>query len=390
MTFDGCNELFMESLGYGEIGGIFNLAVVLRDAILSNQTVAMYNESLEPKAAVTQHLDTLSRQMCSSLQHFVVFSSLVCGRGNAGQSNYGMANAMMERIIEQRVRDKLPGKAIQWSGIGDVGLIAQMFKGDSTKELLGTWPQRMDVCLNAMDKLLTNEYPIVASMQVALKRTVEKMSLVESVFHILGITDQKTISMRSTLAEIGLDSLMIVEASQVLEREFNINMSRDAIKLLTVRQLYDLSKSNKTKSACVDDAPAENKLFDLLESVGAESTSCDTIYFAPEKIVAPNQPAVLFIPGIEGVVTKAIAGLCKQISGRVGILQLNNLKTATSIRDLVKSISKVTFILETKWEKYYTNLLINLLSFILGRFGSFRRQNEILHCCTFLWNHFGA
>lgn len=51
---------------------------------------------------------------------FVVFSSVSCGRGNAGQTNYGMANSVMERICEQRKRDGLPGVAIQWGAIGEV------------------------------------------------------------------------------------------------------------------------------------------------------------------------------------------------------------------------------------------------------------------------------
>lgn len=44
----------------------------------------------------------------------MVFSSVSCGRGNAGQSNYGLANSVMERIVEKRHRDGLPAKAIQW------------------------------------------------------------------------------------------------------------------------------------------------------------------------------------------------------------------------------------------------------------------------------------
>ena len=45
------------------------------------------------------------------------------GRGNAGQTNYGFANSAMERICEERMKSGLPGIAIQWGAIGDVGLI---------------------------------------------------------------------------------------------------------------------------------------------------------------------------------------------------------------------------------------------------------------------------
>lgn len=58
--------------------------------------------------------DEFSRKLAPQLKHFVIFSSVSCGRGNAGQTNYGMANSVMERIIERRHRDGLPAKAVQW------------------------------------------------------------------------------------------------------------------------------------------------------------------------------------------------------------------------------------------------------------------------------------
>ncbi|GFU21621.1 fatty acid synthase [Nephila pilipes] len=66
------------------------------------QTAEAYEEVCAPKADATLHLDELSRKLCPHLDHFVCFSSISCGRGNAGQSNYGFANSVMERICEER------------------------------------------------------------------------------------------------------------------------------------------------------------------------------------------------------------------------------------------------------------------------------------------------
>ena len=61
----------------------------------------------------TRVLDQMSRTICrDSLDYFVCWSSVSCGRGNAGQANYGFANSTMERICEMRRHDKLPGIAI--------------------------------------------------------------------------------------------------------------------------------------------------------------------------------------------------------------------------------------------------------------------------------------
>lgn len=59
----------------------------------------------------TINLDQGTREFCKeSCDWFVVFSSVSCGRGNAGQSNYGFANSVMERICEGRRKDGLQGK----------------------------------------------------------------------------------------------------------------------------------------------------------------------------------------------------------------------------------------------------------------------------------------
>lgn len=104
----------------GPVKAIFNLAVVLRDAIFENQNTEKYIDSFGPKAVAVTHLDRLTRQLCPHLTDFVVFSSVSCGRGNAGQTNYGMANSVMERICEQRKLDGFPALAIQWGAIGEV------------------------------------------------------------------------------------------------------------------------------------------------------------------------------------------------------------------------------------------------------------------------------
>jgi len=103
----------------------FKYLQVLQDRLLENQTEADFVTSAGPKSLATRHLDVLSRQMCPHLRHFVVFSSISCGRGNAGQTNYVMNNSIMERICEARVRDGLPGLALQWGCVGDVGLLAE-------------------------------------------------------------------------------------------------------------------------------------------------------------------------------------------------------------------------------------------------------------------------
>ncbi len=101
-TLEGTRKLIDEANEKGPVGGVFNLALVLHDAFIENQTVESYKEVCEPKLEGLINLDKVTRENCPQLDYFVAFSSLTAGRGNAGQSNYGYANSGMERICEVR------------------------------------------------------------------------------------------------------------------------------------------------------------------------------------------------------------------------------------------------------------------------------------------------
>ncbi len=103
-----CEELIANSSL--PIGGIFHLAAVLQDGLFENLTAELFDEVVDIKYHGTKYLDQYTRKYSEkTLDYFVVFSSISCGRGNAGQTNYGYANSTMERICEQRQRDGLPG-----------------------------------------------------------------------------------------------------------------------------------------------------------------------------------------------------------------------------------------------------------------------------------------
>nr|KAF7431485.1 hypothetical protein H0235_004409 [Vespula pensylvanica] len=118
--------------------------------------------------------DKMTRKLYADLRHFVVFSSVLCGRENAGQTNYGMANFIMRRIYEKRVKEDLLGLTIQWEVIGDVGFVADMQNKD--KELV-------------IDKF------IVTGVIVVEKRAESDINnVVDTILTIIGITDLKNVS----------------------------------------------------------------------------------------------------------------------------------------------------------------------------------------------------
>ncbi|KAJ7984800.1 hypothetical protein DPEC_G00358530 [Dallia pectoralis] len=244
-TEKGTEMLINQAGKLGPVGGVFHLAMVLKDGMLENLTPQLFLDVIKPKYDGTLHLDRVTRKLCPDLRYFVAFSSVSCGRGNAGQSNYGYANSAMERVCEQRCRDGLPGLAVQWGAIGDVGVVLETMGGNDVV-VGGTLPQRIASCLEVLDRFLCGRCPVMSSFVLA-ERSVAKSDgggqrdLVEAVAHILGVRDVSSLNSDASLADLGLDSLMGVEVRQTLERDYDIVMAMREIRQLTINKLRDLS-----------------------------------------------------------------------------------------------------------------------------------------------------
>lgn len=243
-TVASASKLLQAAEQLGPVGGIFSLAMVLRDAILENQTVENFEVVCAPKVDATINLDEASRKMCAkSCDYFVAFSSVSCGRGNLGQANYGYANSSMERVCEQRRKDGLHGLAVQWGAIGDVGVVTETMSTSHDINIGGTHPQRMPSCLATLDKFLNSPYAVCSSIVKADKKTGSssggKQDLLKAVCNILGVKPA-SLAPATTLAELGMDSLMGVEVKQTLERDYDTIVSIQELRNFTVERLQSL------------------------------------------------------------------------------------------------------------------------------------------------------
>ncbi|XP_041830190.1 fatty acid synthase isoform X2 [Melanotaenia boesemani] len=245
-TLGGAEQLISEASTLGPVGGVFHLAMVLKDGMLENLTPELFVDVCKPKCDGTINLDKVTRSSCPDLKYFVAFSSVSCGRGNAGQSNYGYANSTMERVCERRRHDGLPGLAVQWGAIGDVGVVLETMGGNDVI-IGGTLPQRITSCLEVLDFFLCQQQPVMSSFVLAERMVVKseagnQKDLVDAVAHILGVRDVSSLNADASLADLGLDSLMGVEVRQTLERDYDIVMAMREIRQLTINKLRELSK----------------------------------------------------------------------------------------------------------------------------------------------------
>ncbi|KAJ2952057.1 hypothetical protein O0L34_g4320 [Tuta absoluta] len=334
-TESGCQDMLKMASAMGPVQAIFNLAVVLNDAVFQNQTPATFQNSYGPKALTTIYLDKWSRIYCPELKDFVIFSSVSCGRGNAGQTNYGFSNSVMERICEERKKNGLPAVAIQWGAIGDVGLVADMQEENVQLEIGGTLQQRISSCLQVLDKFLKQDVTIVSSIVVAEKRAANSGvdSIMEVVAHILGISDLKSISQQAPLSEMGMDSVMAVEIKQTLERDYELFLTAQEIRLLTFAKLTELASKDSAAKVTTSNQPAEDSSHEIaaaglamfIRNFGDETLASKPYILldSKEKLASiGNRRGTLFmLPGLESCAS-TFELLCSKINAKTCVLQL--------------------------------------------------------------------
>lgn len=221
----------------GPIGGLFNLAAVLSSGLFENQSQKSFSSACPSKIDMTELWDKVTRKQCPQLDYFVVFSS-IAAHGILGEANYSYSNAYIERIIENRSRDGLPGLAIQFGRIGDVGMATGY-----TANIAGSSAQSIWSVINAIDKFMQLPYPVCYSVVHAsrdIAKDGSKTGLLQRIGHILGLTNLDTLDLNVTLSALGLDSLQAIEVQQLIESICGVSLSNVAVVKLTIENLIKL------------------------------------------------------------------------------------------------------------------------------------------------------
>lgn len=77
-------------------------------------------------------------------------------------------------------------------------------------------------------------------------RAEKKLAFCQYALLFSGVRDVSSLNAESSLADLGLDSLMGVEVRQTLERDYDIVMTMREIRLLTINKLRELSSKSRT------------------------------------------------------------------------------------------------------------------------------------------------
>lgn len=107
------------------LGGVFHAAGLLEDGAFKQLDWRSFSAVLTPKMQGSWHLHKATETL-SSVDHFVLFSSMSAIVATPGQSNYVTANAALDGVAALRQQQGLPSLSINWGPWDGDGMAGDM------------------------------------------------------------------------------------------------------------------------------------------------------------------------------------------------------------------------------------------------------------------------
>ncbi|MEV5879655.1 amino acid adenylation domain-containing protein [Streptomyces sp. NPDC052101] len=152
-----------------DLSGVWHLAGVLDDGLLTDQTPERLERVWAPKARAAWWLHELTADR--PLTWFVVFSSAAGVLGSAGQSGYAAANAFADAVVLERRRRGLPGLTLSW-GLWEqagTGLTAHLGQAELARmRRQGVTALTGPQALGALDTALTSRRAHLVPLRIDL------------------------------------------------------------------------------------------------------------------------------------------------------------------------------------------------------------------------------
>ena len=255
-----------------EIRGIFHCAGVLDDGLLQGLSWTRFANVLAPKIQGAWNLHQQSREL--TLDHFVLFSSIASCLGSPGQSNYAAANAFLDGLAHYRQAQGLTALSLNWGPISQgmaqrKGVALQGLSSLSSEQALAALSLLLSqkigqIAVFEVDwPLLSQQFPALYQtpylselLEVSSESDSQKASnseffqqlrslppeqrasslgnyLRQVVSRILQLPETD-IALTSSLVDLGMDSLMVMEAINQLKQDLQL--------MLYPREFYERPK----------------------------------------------------------------------------------------------------------------------------------------------------
>ncbi|PYH79566.1 KR domain-containing protein [Aspergillus uvarum CBS 121591] len=117
-------EAAIASTAATPVRGIFNIAMVLRDASLLGMSLPEWEAATAPKVSGTWNLHEAARRHALDLDFFVLFGSMCGIVGMPGQANYAAANTFLDAFVQYRHAQRLPAAVVDIGAVEGIGHVA--------------------------------------------------------------------------------------------------------------------------------------------------------------------------------------------------------------------------------------------------------------------------
>ena len=134
------------------LAGVYHTAMVLEDRLLGDLDQQTLSRVLAPKVLGGWNLHAATEEY--DLDQFVLFSSLTSVFGHAGQANYAAANAFLDSLAHYRRSLGMPGLAINWGHVGEVGYLANRSELSERLERQGVLAFSASEAMQCLERLL--------------------------------------------------------------------------------------------------------------------------------------------------------------------------------------------------------------------------------------------
>ncbi|MCF6407812.1 AMP-binding protein [Chitinophaga filiformis] len=151
----------LQAAGITTIKGIIHTAGAINDKLLVSHTRESFTAVFEGKVQHAWELHHLSQQW--QLDFFVLFSSTVSLTGNAGQTNYGAANYLLNTLAQLRKAQQLPCVSICWGPWKHSAMAASLA---AHFEQLGVQPFESRGGIRIMESLINANGAVYAALNI--------------------------------------------------------------------------------------------------------------------------------------------------------------------------------------------------------------------------------
>ena len=254
------------------IKGVFHCAMEIEDRMLNNLTINSCQKTLKPKMLGALNLHQVTEHL--ALDFFVMYSSIAAVLGPPGQVAYSAANAFLDSFSKYLQEKGVPARSINWGAVSDYGYVADnQGRYVETIERFGISPLPAEAMLSKLPRILGcndganlivsgGEWAQSAidtlSMDIAHQRveqngydseespaliTPTQMcagDVVRTCFSkVLGIPET-SIDVNESVLDLGMDSLLAVELSQLLRSEGDLEIgAADLLQQVTIQDIIE-------------------------------------------------------------------------------------------------------------------------------------------------------